>query len=41
MLVLHEEMNWRTLAGGALIMSGIALLVIHRRKREAALVPES
>jgi drug/metabolite transporter (DMT)-like permease len=41
MLVLHEEMNWRTLAGGALIMSGIALLVIHRKKREAALIPES
>ncbi len=32
MLVLHEEMNWRTVAGGALIMSGIALLVIRRSK---------
>ncbi len=41
MLVLHEEMNWRTLVGGALIMSGIALLVIHRRKKEAELIPES
>ena len=41
MLVLHEEMNWRTLVGGALIMSGIAMLVIHRRNREAVLVPES
>src|SRR6266849_2518367 len=38
MLVLHEEMNWRTLAGGALIMSGIALLVVRRSKAtEAAL----
>jgi drug/metabolite transporter (DMT)-like permease len=34
MLVLHEEMNWRTLAGGALIMSGIALLVIRRTRRQ-------
>jgi drug/metabolite transporter (DMT)-like permease len=41
MLVLHEEMNWRTLAGGALIMSGIAMLVIHRKRREATLIPES
>jgi drug/metabolite transporter (DMT)-like permease len=41
MLVLHEEMNWRTLVGGALIISGIAMLVIHRRKREATLIPES
>ena len=32
MLVLHEEMNWRTLVGGALIMSGIGLLVIRRSK---------
>jgi len=41
MLVLHEEMNWRTLAGGALIMSGIAMLVIHRKQREAELFLES
>jgi len=41
MLVLHEEMNWRTLVGGALIMSGIALLVVHRKQREAELIPES
>jgi drug/metabolite transporter (DMT)-like permease len=37
MLVLHEEMNWRTFAGGALIMSGIAMLVIRRSK--VTLVP--
>lgn len=41
MLVLHEEMNWRTLVGGALIMSGIGLLVIHRKQREPQLLPES
>ncbi len=41
MLVLHEEMNWRTLVGGALIMSGIALLVVHRKQREAELLLES
>jgi drug/metabolite transporter (DMT)-like permease len=33
MLVLHEEMHWRTLIGGALIIGGIALLVIRRKKR--------
>ncbi|HEX9630043.1 MAG TPA: DMT family transporter, partial [Pyrinomonadaceae bacterium] len=41
MLVLHEEMNWRTVVGGALIMSGITLLVIHRKQREAELLLES
>ena len=35
MLVLDEQMNWRTLAGGALIISGIGLIVLRRKKQEA------
>jgi drug/metabolite transporter (DMT)-like permease len=31
--VLGEEVSWRTLAGGALIMSGIALVVLRRTSR--------
>ncbi|HKP46008.1 MAG TPA: EamA family transporter [Pyrinomonadaceae bacterium] len=37
MLVLHEQMHWRTLIGGALIISGIGLLVIRRKKKIRAL----
>jgi drug/metabolite transporter (DMT)-like permease len=40
-LVLHEEMNWRTLVGGALIMSGIGLLVIRRQNKAKEFMPES
>jgi len=36
MLVLNEELSWRTLAGGATIMSGIGLIVTRRRKKEEA-----
>jgi len=36
MLVLNEELNWRTLAGGAMIMSGICLIVTRRRKKKEA-----
>jgi drug/metabolite transporter (DMT)-like permease len=32
MLVLDEQIGWRTLAGGAMIMSGIALIVVRRAK---------
>ena len=32
MVVLNEQLSWRTLVGGALIMSGIALVVLRRRK---------
>src|SRR6266550_204554 len=32
-LVLHEELNWRTFAGGAMIMSGIGLIVLLKTKR--------
>ena len=33
MLVLGESLSWRTLAGGALILCGIALVVLRRRQR--------
>ena len=31
MLVLDEEFGWRTLAGGAMIMLGIAMIVVRTR----------
>jgi drug/metabolite transporter (DMT)-like permease len=33
MLVLDEKLDWRTFAGGAMIMSGIGLIVIRTVKR--------
>jgi len=33
MIVLHEELNWRLLAGGACIISGIALIVLRKRHK--------
>ncbi|HYE14267.1 MAG TPA: EamA family transporter [Pyrinomonadaceae bacterium] len=36
MVALGEELGWRTLAGGALIMSGIAVVVLPRVRKEAA-----
>lgn len=39
-LVLNEELNWRTFAGGAMIISGIGLIVLRKtRRRDADLVP--
>lgn len=34
MLVLREELNWRTLAGGAMIMAGIGFIVSQRLRKE-------
>jgi drug/metabolite transporter (DMT)-like permease len=36
-MVLNEDLNWRTFAGGAMIISGIALIVLRKasRKQEA------
>ena len=34
MIVLDEQIGWRTLAGGAMIMSGIALIVVRRAKKK-------
>lgn len=36
MIVLHEELNWRTIVGGAMIMMGIGFIVIKKRKRNRA-----
>jgi drug/metabolite transporter (DMT)-like permease len=39
MLVLKEELNWRTFVGGAMIISGIGLIVLRRsRKSDSELV---
>ncbi|MDQ1728125.1 MAG: hypothetical protein QOD33_250 [Pyrinomonadaceae bacterium] len=34
-MVLHEELNWRTFAGGAMIISGIALIVLRKVAKPA------
>jgi drug/metabolite transporter (DMT)-like permease len=34
MIVLNEQLNWRTVAGGVLVLSGITLVVIRRQKKE-------
>ena len=34
MIVLHEELNWRTIVGGAMIMSGIGFIVLQKRRKE-------
>jgi drug/metabolite transporter (DMT)-like permease len=40
MIVLKEELNWRTLVGGAMIMSGIGLIVVRKgRKADSKFVP--
>jgi drug/metabolite transporter (DMT)-like permease len=35
MLVLNEEFGWRTLAGGAMIISGIALIVVRTNRYQS------
>ncbi len=34
MIVLNEEISWRTLVGGAMIMSGIGFIVTQKAKKE-------
>ena len=34
MIVLDEEIGWRTLLGGAMIMTGIAFIVLRKTKKE-------
>ncbi|MGH9968741.1 MAG: DMT family transporter [Pyrinomonadaceae bacterium] len=36
MIVLDEQLDWRTVVGGALILGGIALVVVRRSTREGA-----
>jgi len=38
MVVLNEKLNWRTFAGGAMIISGIGLIVLRRAKRSSATI---
>jgi drug/metabolite transporter (DMT)-like permease len=35
MIVLNEEFGWRTLAGGAMIISGIALIVVRTQRYQS------
>jgi len=35
MIVLNEEFGWRTLAGGAMIMFGIAFIVLRRNRSQS------
>jgi len=37
-VILNEELNWRTLVGGAMIMAGIGLVVLRRKKEAPVLV---
>src|SRR5689334_8040213 len=41
MRVLNEEIGWRTLAGGAMIMLGIALIVLRRTRFESVIPVQS
>jgi drug/metabolite transporter (DMT)-like permease len=35
-VVLNEELNWRTFAGGAMIISGISFIVLRRNRATPA-----
>src|SRR3989441_3715288 len=36
MIVLHEKLNWRLLAGGACIISGIGMIVLRKRHKNVS-----
>jgi drug/metabolite transporter (DMT)-like permease len=40
MIVLHEKLNWRLLAGGACIISGLALIVFRKRQKNVSISEE-
>jgi len=40
MIVLHEKLNWRLLAGGACIISGLGLIVLRKRRQSVAILEE-
>jgi drug/metabolite transporter (DMT)-like permease len=37
MIVLDEEFGWRTLAGGAMIILGIGLIVVRKARKKEVL----
>ena len=39
MLVLDEEMTWRTLVGGAMIIAGIGFIVVRKPRPRSAPAP--
>jgi drug/metabolite transporter (DMT)-like permease len=42
MIVLREQLNWRTIAGGVTIMLGIAFIVVEKaRKTKPVLLTEA
>jgi drug/metabolite transporter (DMT)-like permease len=41
MIELGEQLTWRTLAGGALILSGIALVVLRRQTKAPEVAAET
>jgi drug/metabolite transporter (DMT)-like permease len=40
-VALDEKLSWRTLVGGAVIMSGVALVVLRRTPRAEPITPEA
>ncbi len=40
MIVLHEKLNWRLLAGGACIISGLGLIVFRKRQKNVSISEE-
>jgi len=40
MIALHEKLNWRLLAGGGCIISGLALIVFRKRHKSVSTIEE-
>jgi len=40
LVVLHEHLNWRLFAGGACIISGLALIVLRKRQKTVSTVAQ-
>src|SRR6267143_5170576 len=38
MIVLHEKLNWRLLAGGACIISGLGMIVLRKRHKSVSIL---
>jgi drug/metabolite transporter (DMT)-like permease len=36
MIVLHEKLDWRTIAGGVMIVVGIANIVVRKNKAKGS-----